>query len=350
MQSIERYGLVALLFLVVTVVAVLVWDEDATVAASPVARAERARAGDVEAAAVGRAAPAESSERPGRRRAKGQPQRVELNVAPEPRALDRAALAAAEREERRRRAAPPGERRAGAETRAASQAPSAGRTSAALANTTGALASPAVNPGDGTRGPRDGTSGGWTRAQPERDAGRVARPEREADTSGAGGVRYEIRPGDTLGEISLRHLGTVKRWREIVTLNPGLDPDRIVAGRVLTLPGDARVAAQADRSSRAVPPTPSREATSTRAGTYAVRSGDSLWKIAARELGNGERWRDIAKLNPKVDPNRLHVGQRIALPETSSPTRGGELGVPKPGQLVAANIGGGLESAGGRVR
>ncbi len=50
---------------------------------------------------------------------------------------------------------------------------------------------------------------------------------------------------------------------------------------------------------------------------YEVRSGDSLWKIAKRELDSGSRWREIYDLNVKTigpDPNIIHPGQRLVMP------------------------------------
>ena len=48
---------------------------------------------------------------------------------------------------------------------------------------------------------------------------------------------------------------------------------------------------------------------------YTVRSGDSLERIARRELGNASRWRDVAKLNGISDPNLVRVGQVLTLPQ-----------------------------------
>ncbi len=49
---------------------------------------------------------------------------------------------------------------------------------------------------------------------------------------------------------------------------------------------------------------------------YQVRAGDSLWGIAARELGRGTRWEEIYDLNRDVidQPNRIYIGQEIQLP------------------------------------
>lgn len=47
---------------------------------------------------------------------------------------------------------------------------------------------------------------------------------------------YTVRKGDTLGEISLKTLGTSRRWQEIADLNNLDDEDAISAGTVLKIP------------------------------------------------------------------------------------------------------------------
>ncbi len=48
--------------------------------------------------------------------------------------------------------------------------------------------------------------------------------------------------------------------------------------------------------------------------TYTIQKNDTLWKIAERHYGNGQRWTDIAAANPGVNPKKLAVGQTITLP------------------------------------
>lgn len=48
--------------------------------------------------------------------------------------------------------------------------------------------------------------------------------------------------------------------------------------------------------------------------TYTIRKGDTLWSIAQREYGDGQKWRDISAANQSVDPKKLAVGQQITLP------------------------------------
>jgi LysM repeat protein len=47
------------------------------------------------------------------------------------------------------------------------------------------------------------------------------------------------------------------------------------------------------------------------AKTYTVRSGDTLWKICQRELGSGNKYPEIAKLNKIANPNKIFPGQVI---------------------------------------
>ena len=44
---------------------------------------------------------------------------------------------------------------------------------------------------------------------------------------------------------------------------------------------------------RTAPSEPGPDATQQQNRTYTVKPGDSLWRIAARELGSGRRWQEI---------------------------------------------------------
>ena len=51
--------------------------------------------------------------------------------------------------------------------------------------------------------------------------------------------------------------------------------------------------------------------------TYVVRPGDSLYKIAKLELGDGNKWRQIYEANRKTigpDPNLIRPGQQLVMP------------------------------------
>jgi nucleoid-associated protein YgaU len=50
---------------------------------------------------------------------------------------------------------------------------------------------------------------------------------------------------------------------------------------------------------------------------YKVQKGDTLWKIAKQQLGDGNRWKYLYELNKdKIkDPNKLKSGTVIIIPE-----------------------------------
>jgi len=65
----------------------------------------------------------------------------------------------------------------------------------------------------------------------------ATKPEtKPASTPAASGRVYEVKKGDTLGEISMRELGTSKRANEIIKLNGLKDANSIRVGQKLKLP------------------------------------------------------------------------------------------------------------------
>jgi len=57
-----------------------------------------------------------------------------------------------------------------------------------------------------------------------------------------------------------------------------------------------------------------KKATPKNAVSYTVALKDTYWRIAVKKLGSGKRWREIEKLNPGVDRNKLKIGQVIYIP------------------------------------
>jgi len=48
--------------------------------------------------------------------------------------------------------------------------------------------------------------------------------------------------------------------------------------------------------------------------TYTVAKGDTLWSIAKKTYGDGNRWKEIADANGITDAKKLRVGQELVLP------------------------------------
>ncbi|MFT5283925.1 MAG: nucleoid-associated protein YgaU [Planctomycetota bacterium] len=123
---------------------------------------------------------------------------------------------------------------------------------------------------------------------------------------------YTVAKGDTLSEISLSQLGTSTRWREIEKLN-GVRASSLKVGMELRMP--ARLAKDGGGSaSRSVQTKPAKTTAKAGGTNYEVSSGDSLWLIAQRQLGDGNRWAEIASLNSDINPNKLVVGTALAMP------------------------------------
>jgi nucleoid-associated protein YgaU len=130
-----------------------------------------------------------------------------------------------------------------------------------------------------------------------------------------------VQRGDTLWALAERHLGSGNRYREIAELNYGrAQPDGrtlteahwIYPGWMLLLPIDA--------SGSAIRPSDPGEN-----ANHTVESGDTLWDIAERHLGNGQRHNEIFDLNVGIpqpgggeltDPDLIRPGWVLRLPST----------------------------------
>jgi proteasome lid subunit RPN8/RPN11 len=51
--------------------------------------------------------------------------------------------------------------------------------------------------------------------------------------------------------------------------------------------------------------------------THTLRSGETLWGLAARYLGSGQRYGEIVDVNPGIDPRRMRVGDSVLIPLTA---------------------------------
>jgi hypothetical protein len=56
--------------------------------------------------------------------------------------------------------------------------------------------------------------------------------------------------------------------------------------------------------------------------THAVKwPGESLSIIAAWYTGDVQNWKDLAEANPDINPNRIHEGMKIRIPESIMTTK-----------------------------
>ncbi|GAB6901870.1 LysM peptidoglycan-binding domain-containing protein [Kineosporia succinea] len=91
--------------------------------------------------------------------------------------------------------------------------------------------------------------------------------------------------------------------------------DRVPLRTLVTLsllqyvPGDVIIKTSAAKRSK------EKQGSGSKTKIYVVKQGDTLGKIAAKQLGSAKRAADIKKLNPSIrDPKHLKVGLRLKLP------------------------------------
>lgn len=102
-------------------------------------------------------------------------------------------------------------------------------------------------------------------------------------------IIYTVKSGDTLSGIASKY-GTT--YQKLAEYNNIPNPNLIITGQKIRIPG-----------------------TSTSSKTYhTVKSGDTLWGIAKKYYGNGNRYPEIAKANNIVNPDIIRVGQKLLIP------------------------------------
>ena len=97
---------------------------------------------------------------------------------------------------------------------------------------------------------------------------------------------YTVQAGDTLSKIAAKY-GTT--YQKLASHNGIANPNIINVGQKIRIPGSG-------------------------VKTYTVKPGDSLWAIAAAQLGDGSRYNEIKVMNGLAN-NTIHPGQTLKLPE-----------------------------------
>ena len=115
-------------------------------------------------------------------------------------------------------------------------------------------------------------------------------PPQGGQASG-GETVYTVKAGDTLSGIAAKYGIT---YQKIAAHNGIANPNLIHVGQKIKIPSGSSGAPAAPK-------------------TYTVKKGDSLWAIAASQLGNGARWPEIQKLNG-LNSTTIHAGQILKIP------------------------------------
>lgn len=149
-------------------------------------------------------------------------------------------------------------------------------------------------------------------------AGPATRPSSsvgfDATASTTGAKKHKVAFGETLSSIAADYYGNRANYTKILAANPGVNANHLKVGTILTIPdlkgAKSEAAGSATAAEKAAPGT-----------TYAVKSGDSLQKIATKLYGSSDKWQKIYELNRSSiggDPHRLKAGTVLKLPEAPS--------------------------------
>lgn len=135
---------------------------------------------------------------------------------------------------------------------------------------------------------------------------------------------YTIKKGDTFAAIAAAEYKKRVLGDKLAAFN-GMKPSKLRIGDTIKLPSldeldptaaanQPRVAQGAGEAEKAPERTASSEPTFR---TYKVKEGDTLYRIAEREMGTANRWKELRSANPDVlkGGSDLHPGMQIKIPE-----------------------------------
>jgi nucleoid-associated protein YgaU len=149
---------------------------------------------------------------------------------------------------------------------------------------------------------------------------------------------YVIKPGDSFWKISETVYGSGKYVTLIQQANPGLST--LQPGQKIKIPAKpADAVAVTPRTASTQP-----AGAASTGGNYTVVAGDTLTRIAEKQMGGGgsANVAAIVAANPGINPNSLQVGQRLVIPGARASSS-----APPARASVVPSVGGGSTPASG---
>jgi len=141
--------------------------------------------------------------------------------------------------------------------------------------------------------------------------------------SSAASKQYTVAEGESLWSIAEEQYGDGYLWTKLLAANPGID-ELVKVGQVINLPPKEALLAPAGAPAPGAKPASkpgeaqpgAKPPPEGRQNIYVVEKNDTLYSIAAKVLGNGNRWRELLELNKdKLSrPEELKIGMELKLP------------------------------------
>jgi nucleoid-associated protein YgaU len=142
-----------------------------------------------------------------------------------------------------------------------------------------------------------------------------------AVSSNSASRTHRVAAGETFVSIARMVYGDGRYYQAIADANPTLSPEKLKPGVVIQLPPESKVKQSSKSARPASPATSAGPALSSDGKTYTVQKDDSLYKIARKLYGKGEKSDELYELNKQVigpDSTRLKIGMVLKLPEAVS--------------------------------
>lgn len=146
--------------------------------------------------------------------------------------------------------------------------------------------------------------------QVEKGAGSVEEPPAApAPQPVAAPEEYVVQPGDSVWTIAKAKLGDGKEWKKIVDANPGMNPDKLSAGKKIVIPSKAKPSTAIKGPKEIVG--------SENSQVYTVQPNDSLSSISTKFFKTVKYAKAIFDANKELirSPDNLKAGLQILIPQ-----------------------------------
>lgn len=115
-----------------------------------------------------------------------------------------------------------------------------------------------------------------------------------------------VTENENLWIIAEKYYNSGYNWIDIAKANNLSNANLIEVGQELTIPEITPILIQTQEETTKI--------VGSELKSYTVKSGDNLWNIAVKIYNNGYRWVDIAKANNLANPDIIHSGNILILP------------------------------------